>query len=283
MNIDIPQLQSFLKVVEHGNFTTAAESLGRTQSAISQQVAQIEKAVGTKILNRSKPFKLTKEGEVFFQYAKQIVDLHATALSHFKDKDVVGDVKFGVPEDFASLFLSEILARYCTSHPNLHLNIECDLTLNLYERFKQGEFDLALVKMSRPEDVPHATEIWSEKLLWVLPKRRLKLAQDIPLILSPQPCIYREHALRSLDKASLNFCIRFSSMSHASKIAAVEAGMGITVLPKNLVPSDLKGIPFNETLPTLDDIQVTLLQNKTDHAAVTAISNYIREALKLRK
>jgi DNA-binding transcriptional LysR family regulator len=203
-------------------------------------------------------------------------------LSYFKEPDVSGDIRFGVPEDFASLFLSEILAHYSITHPRLHLNIECDLTLNLYERFKKGEFDLALVKMSRPEDVPHATEMWSEQLLWVGSRRNLTFTGDIPLILSPKPCIYREHALRALTQKNIKWSIRFSSMSHASKIAAVQAGMGITVLPRKLVPKNLHGFASSQALPPLDDIQVTLLQNNTNQGPIQALSDYIHETLRQR-
>ena len=282
MTIDISQLQSFLMVVDQGNFTLAAERLGRTQSAISQQIARLEIAIGKKLLNRTKPFQLTPDGDVFYRYARQILDLHDSALSYFKEPDVSGDIRFGVPEDFASLFLSEILAHYSITHPRLHLNIECDLTLNLYKRFKKGEFDLALVKMSRPEDVPHATEMWSEQLLWVGSRRNLTFTGDIPLILSPKPCIYREHALRALTQKNIKWSIRFSSMSHASKIAAVQAGMGITVLPRKLVPKNLQGFASSQALPPLDDIQVTLLQNNTNQGPIQALSDYIHETLRQR-
>ncbi|PLX29387.1 MAG: LysR family transcriptional regulator [Alphaproteobacteria bacterium] len=282
MTIDISQLQSFLMVVDQGNFTLAAERLGRTQSAISQQIARLEIAIGKKLLNRTKPFQLTPDGDVFYRYARQILDLHDSALSYFKEPDVSGDIRFGVPEDFASLFLSEILAHYSITHPRLHLNIECDLTLNLYKRFKKGEFDLALVKMSRPEDVPHATEMWSEQLLWVGSRRNLTFTGDIPLILSPKPCIYREHALRALTQKNIKWSIRFSSMSHASKIAAVQAGMGITVLPRKLVPKNLQCFASSQALPPLDDIQVTLLQNNTNQGPIQALSDYIHETLRQR-
>ena len=137
--------------------------------------------------------------------------------------------------------------------------------------------------MSRPEDVPHATEMWSEQLLWVGSRRNLTFTGDIPLILSPKPCIYREHALRALTQKNIKWGIRFSSMSHASKIAAVQAGMGITVLPRKLVPKNLQGFASSQALPPLDDIQVTLLQNNnTNQGPIQALSDYIHETLRQR-
>lgn len=68
-------------------------------------------------------------------------------------------MRFGVPENFASVYFSEVLADFCRIHPCILLNIVCDLTLNLFDRFKKKEFDLVLVKMNRPEDFPNGLDV----------------------------------------------------------------------------------------------------------------------------
>lgn len=155
MSIDTITLQCFIAVAETGSFTKAAERVGRTQSAISQQMTKLENLLGKSLLLRGKTFALTPEGEIFLGYARQIFALHREAMDRFKEPELEGEVRFGLPENFATVYLSEVLAEFSRIHPRILLNIECDLTLNLFERFKKKQFDLVLVKMNRPEDFPN--------------------------------------------------------------------------------------------------------------------------------
>ena len=58
------------------------------------------------------------------------------ALERFREPDLNGEVRFGLPEDFASVYLSGVLAEFARIHPRILLSIECDLTVNLFNRFK---------------------------------------------------------------------------------------------------------------------------------------------------
>ena len=161
-------LQCFIAVAETGSFTQAAKRVLRTQSAISQQIANLENLLGKPLLVRGKAFVLTPEGEIFLGYARQIFALHREAMDRFKEPELEGEVRFGMPENFASVYLSQVIADFARIHPRILLNIECDLTLNLFDRFKNKEFDLVLVKMNRPEDFPNGLDVWSEPLKTIL-------------------------------------------------------------------------------------------------------------------
>lgn len=278
MTIDTITLQVFIAVAETGSFTKAAEKVGRTQSAISQQIAKLENLLGKTLLLRGKSFALTSEGEIFLGYAKQIFALHREALDRFKEPDLEGEVRFGLPEDFASVFLSDVLVDFARTHPRIMLNIECDLTLNLFERFKQKEFDLVLVKMNRPEDFPNGQEIWSEPLEWAGNSSLIGKNKPIPLVLSPQPCVYRARALKALEEKGLKWRLAFSSTSYAGTIAAVKAGMGITVLPHTMIPKELEIIP-PKRLAKLSATHVSLLKNQSDNAAVNSFEEFVLKKL----
>ena len=230
MSIDTISAQCFIAVAETGSFTKAAARVGRTQSAVSQQIAKLENFVGKQLFVRGKIFSLTNEGEIFLGYIRQIFALHREAIDCFKEPELKGEVRFGVTEDFASVFLYDVLREFSQIHPKILLNIECDLTLNLYEKFKHQEFDLAVVKMRPPHEFKHELELLSEKLEWAGDSRLVKKGEPIPLVLSPKPCLYREKAINSLEKKKIKWRLSFSSNSYAGKIAAVGAGLGITVL-----------------------------------------------------
>ena len=281
MNIDTLSLQAFLIVAETKSFTKAAEQIGRTQSAISQQIAKLEQMLGKSLFVRGKELSLTEEGEVLLSYARKIFALEREIFDRFKQPELQGKVNFGLPEDFASVFLSEVLADFSRSHPRILLNISCDLTLNLFDRFKQKQFDLVLVKMNRPEDFPNGQQIWSEPLEWVGSSDFVDFSNSIPLVLSPSPCVYRKGALDALEKANIKWRLAFSSPSYAGTIAAVKAGMGITVLPRNMIPKGLIIIK-DSRLPKLDNIHLSLLKHQNDNAAINSLEEFVLNKLNLQ-
>jgi DNA-binding transcriptional LysR family regulator len=282
MSFDALTLECFLIVTETGSFTRAADKVARTQSAVSQQIAKLENQVGKSLFIRGKKLTLTSDGEILLTYARKIVQLNRDAMDRFKQPELQGEVRFGLPEDFASVFLSEVLTEYAALHPRILLNIECDLTLNLFERFKKKEFDLVLIKMNKPEDFPSGMDVWSETLEWVGNQELFELdnEQPVPLVLSPQPCVYRARAINSLEKKNKKWRIVFSSHSYAGTIAAVRAGMGLTVLPRNMIPSYLEIIKKNTNIPNLDDTHISLLKHHDKNLAVNSFEKFVVERLK---
>ena len=279
MNIDTIALQCFIALAETGSFTKAAERVGRTQSAISQQISKMESLLGKSLLVRGKAFTLTPEGEIFLGYARRIFALHREALDRFKEPELEGEVRFGLPENFASVYLSEILADFSRIHPRILLNIECDLTLTLFERFKKKEFDLVLVKMNRPEDFPNGLDVWSEPLKWVGDRSLIDPAKPVPLILAPQPCVYRASAVKALEQASRPWRLVFSSPSYAGAVAAVRAGMGISVMPQTMIPDGLQPIDA-AVLPKLADTHISLIKHVANNAAVNTLEEFVLRRLK---
>jgi len=279
MNIDTIALQCFIAVAETGSFTRAAERVGRTQSAISQQMTKLEYLLGKMLLVRGKAFTLTPEGEIFLGYARRIFALHREALDRFKEPELEGEVRFGLPENFASVYLSEVLANFSRIHPRILLNIECDLTLTLFDRFKKNEFDLVLVKMNRPEDFPNGLHVWSEPLKWVGDVSLIDVEKPVPLVLAPQPCVYRASAIKSLEQASRSWRLVFSSPSYAGAVAAVRAGMGISVMPQTMIPEGLQAIDAS-LLPTLADTHISLIKHTADNSAINTLEEFVLQRLK---
>ncbi len=181
--------------------------------------------------------------------------------------------------NFASLYLSGVLADFARIHPRILLNIECDLTLTLFERFKKKEFDLVLVKMNRPEDFPNGLNVWSEPLKWVGNPKLISQDKPIPLVLSPHPCVYRASAIEALENTGRAWRLVFSSPSYASAIAAVKAGMGVTVMPHTMIPDELQTIE-SSLLPNLADTHVSLLKHRADNAAINTLEEFVLRRLK---
>lgn len=274
-------LRCFLAVVETGSFTKAAQKVKRTQSAITQQMSSLEKSVGKRLFDRSKQMRLTRDGEVFLPYATKIYALHLEVVDRFKHPELAGEIRFGLPEDFAAMFLSDVLTDFSRLHPRILLNVECDLTLNLFERFKKGTFDMVLVKMSRPEDFPNGVEVWSEPLEWIGKSDYIKSLDKnnpLPLVLSPEPCVYRASALQALERAGIRWRTVFISPSYAGIIAAVNAGIGITTLPRTMMPDTLE-VMEDDFLPPLPDIHVSLLKQTEKNECLQSLEDFLLKKL----
>ncbi len=276
-------IECFIAVAECMSFTKAAIKVGRTQSAITQQIKSLELKLGTRLFDREKKVTLTKEGELLLPYAYKIDAIHQEIIDRFKNPELDGEARIGVPEDFATLFLADVLMNFSRIHPRVFLKVECDLTWNLIQKFKEGLLDVALIKMSSPHEFPHGVDIWKEPVVWVKKHGSspfLKEQSPIPLILSPEPCVYRSRAITALQKSNIQWRIVYTSPSYAGIIAAVKANMGMTVLPMTMIPKGLE-IVSHPNLPLLPDIHVSLLtRDDKPSLAIETLSEFLLEKLK---
>ena len=264
-------LKSFIAIAETGTFSKAADVVGRTQSALSLQIKKLEDGLGCQLFERSeRRVKLTEQGEVFLGYAKQIIQLHWEAYSRLKEPDVQGEIRLGTPEDFATHYLPGVLSTFRQHHPRVQLNVSCDMTLNLIEGFRSGDYDVILVKRD-PKATKGGTKVWREPLVWAAADHH-KLEEPFSLVLSPKPCIYRARALAALDKAKKPWRISYTSPSLAGTIAAVKAGLGITVLPANMLPNDIHPI---RKLPELADAEIALIKRNDLSKASEMLAEHI--------
>ena len=277
-HVDTLLLKSFVAVAETGSFSHAAEIVGRTQSAVSLQIKKLEEGLNCPLFDRSnRSVALTEQGEIFLGYARRMIELQWEAYSRLNEPDVRGEISLGTPEDFATHYLPDILATFAKHHPHVQLNVRCDLTLNLVNSFRKGEFDIILVKRD-PESVKGGTRVWREPLIWAAADSyQMKL--PVSLVLSPQPCIYRARALAALDRARKPWSITYTSPSLAGTIAAVRAGLGVTVLPANMIPAGLSALRGNLKLPNLADSEIALMKKEKLSKAGKVLADHIVSSL----
>ncbi len=259
-NLDVDLLRTFATIAETGNFTRAGERLRRNQSTISLQMKRLEGAVGATLMDRNpRQVRITAEGELLLDYAKRILALNDELVSRVSEPQLRGVVRLGTPEDFATTHLPQVLSRFAQSHPAVALEVTCDLTLNLIERFRAGEYDLALIKRE-PIGGLGGTRVWREPLVWAASDRsHIDAGAPLPLVVSPHPCVYRKRGMEALDRAGRPWRIAYTCGSLAGAQAAVKAGLGVTVLPKNMVLKDLLVIDCGDGLPDLHDTEIALL------------------------
>jgi DNA-binding transcriptional LysR family regulator len=260
---DLDLLRTFIAIVDNGGFTRAAERVGRTQSTVSLQIKKLEDGLGRRVFEREGggrvgEVRVTPEGEILLNYARQVLRLCDEARSRIMEPDVEGTVRLGTPEDFATVYLPEILARFARAHPRVALEVNCDFTVNLLDAFSKGQYDLVLFKRE-PQGPAGGVGVWREMLVWTAsPRLILTPGGFLPLVLAPVPDVYRKRALASLDAAQRTWRIVYTSPSLNGLQAAVKAGLGITVLPKEMVPPGFVLFGAEQGLPTLPDTEIVL-------------------------
>ena len=272
-NLDVDLLRAFAAIAAEQNISRAAERLLRNQSTVSLQLKRLEEIVGQRLFERTpRRVSLTHDGEVLLGYANRMLALNDEVMDRINEPRLEGTVRLGVPEDFATTHMPAILGAFARTHPLVALEVTCDLTLNLMARFRQGAFDIVLVKRE-PAARMTGVRVWREPLVWVgaegyaLPESR-----TVPLVVSPEPCVYRKRAIGSLRRAKVKWRVAYQCGSLAGNLAAVKAGLGVSVLPKDMVPRDLH-IMGTGGLPELRDTEIALM----------ASSNLARPSQRLRE
>jgi DNA-binding transcriptional LysR family regulator len=279
-NLDIDLLRAFVTVADLGSFTRAADTLLRRQSTLSLQIKRLEDGLGRRLLDRAtRHVRLTAEGDALLPHARQMLELNDRLVASLDEPALAGTVRLGTPEDFATTHLPQVLARFSQAYPAVQLEVTCDLTLTLIGRFRRGDFDLVLVKRE-PERSDRGVRVWREPLVWVAASQTV-LPEDgpLPLVVSPPPCVYRKRATDSLNRTRRRWRVAYSCASLAGQHAAVKAGLGVTVLPKDMVPAGLAAVERRSFLPDLHDTEIALLAARGLSAPARRLHDHIVRSL----
>lgn len=233
---DLELLHTLVCVVDEGSFTRAAERVHRTQSTVSQQIRKLEESVGQVLLVRDRSgqqVSATEHGELLTHYARRLLNLSREARDALDTEASVVPVRLGVPEDFDATRMASMLSGFVRARPEARLETVSGMSTDLRRQLESGEIDIALVKREASSGECHAS--WPEPLVWVCGQGQDMQLDTLPLALFPQGCIYRQRAIRTLDKARRSWRVAFGSHSLTGIQAAVTSGLGISILPKSAV------------------------------------------------
>jgi DNA-binding transcriptional LysR family regulator len=257
MNKELFSLLPVIKALgDAPTVTSAARLLHITQGALSQKIKRFETLLGRPIVERgSRGISFTAQGERLYAFSLRHDTLFEEFTSTFSQEGVQGKIFCGAPEDVISFHFSKILAYFHKQYPEIDLQVECQLTALLKEGLEKQRFDLILTKEQEPQHSLTETTLKEERLVWVAKKGfPLKKAKVMPLICFPEPCVYRKKAENVLVDHGYTFRHQFVSPSLSANIAAVHAGLGVMVLPKEFV-DDQMGLP---KLPSLSSSYLVL-------------------------
>lgn len=259
-NLDIDLLRSFAAVADTGSFTSAADLVARTQSAVSVQIRKLEDVVGKRILERtSRSLELTPAGATLLDYARRILALNDETVRRIAEPPMAGVIRLGITEYFVPTALPRLLARFAATYPGVQLEVRMGLSAELRTLLAAGELDAAIVRRTGRD---RAQPIWSESQRWVAPDGfeppAAREAVALPLVLLPEPCVLRTFALDALQRARRPFKIAFVGSSMASVQAAVAAGLGVSIVPQSALLPGMR--PLGKGFPNPGRLEVVVVR-----------------------
>ncbi|MCE4061964.1 LysR substrate-binding domain-containing protein [Pandoraea sputorum] len=259
-NLDMDALRTFLATQQLGSLNRAAERVGRSQSAVSQQMRKLEVQVGQPLFRRQgRGLMLTDAGELILSYAHRILDLNDEAVHAVRGASVEGVVRFGLPGDFAETWLPAALGQFKKTHPGVRVEVAVERNGVLLERLDRGELDLVLVMGN--ESRSDAEPLAMLPMTWVGPVGVdvvLTPGIALDLALYNPPCFFRRAGIEALDAAGISWRLAYTTASLQSLWSGVAAGLGITLRTAAGLPSSLKRLGAKEGLPPLPSVALCL-------------------------
>ena len=144
--MDTELYRTFLAIADSGGFTSAAQIVGRTQSAVSQQIKRLEDMLGQPLVDRAAtPVALTEYGKSLLRPARQIVDTHDEAMAMFRRTAFEGIIVVGVADAYVNRILKDVMTEFAKLLPQGTISIVIDDSLGLSRRIANGSVDLAFV------------------------------------------------------------------------------------------------------------------------------------------
>lgn len=246
LGVEIRHLAALRAVAEHGSFGAAANHLGYTQSAVSQQIATLERAVGARLLDRPggpRKVSLTEAGEMLLRHAQAIVSRLAAAqadLAALAD-GAAGTLRVGTYQSVGTRIVPNLVRRFHEAWPQVQVRLtESNIDSDLLTMVEAGELDIAFTVMPIPEGPLEAVELMRDPYFVVVPAGcDLALREKPPTLRDlekEQVIAYRhcrattqiEQHVRSRGK---ELEVIFRSDDNGTMQAMVGAGMGVAIMP----------------------------------------------------
>lgn len=240
--LTLEQMRVFVSIVECGNFTKAAGSHMRTQTAVTRQIKTMEDILGVQLFRRTRGRVegVTDAGRRLLPYTQKVLATVDDAWASINRYSFTGYLRVGVMDDIDVPWLNHLLNRFKATCPECDVRIISDFSARLERRLEAHEIDVAIVKRLGLGDLCKNT-LRRERLLWAAgPCFHWNSSIPLPLIVFHEGCVYRRHIIQKLALIGVSSRIVYDGQSYMSVKAAVSAGLGISAFGESHIrDSDL--------------------------------------------
>jgi len=227
-------VEVFLAVSEEGSVSAAAKRLGASPSAISQQISNLETALGTELMNRrERPMSLTPAGRVLRKRAQTILLEAARARSEIAGLDLsqLGQLRLGMVEDFESSVTPLLIAQMADTLTNTRFELETGPSHRLLDRLEHRALDVIVAaELEVAEDWRESHPMLQDPFVAVVPKGHREAIHTLPLIQYTRRHAMGRMVANHLSEQGMRLTQRFELDSYRAMLAMVAGGTGWTIL-----------------------------------------------------
>ncbi len=276
--LDNDVLRTFVAIAETGNFSTAAEVVLRTPSAVSMQIKKLEEQLKTTLFLRdARSVSLTQNGEILLSYARRMLALSNEAVSRFMMPDLSGVVRLGAPDDIAERLLPRILKSFADQFPSIMVDVTVDMSGALRKRVEEQRLDLALFNCTPRSFTGIGEVLHTERLVWTGAKcGNAHLRDPLPISVWEEGCCWRQEAITQLEKQKRPYRIAYASAHTMAQRAAVLSDLAIAPFPRSYLSDDMVVLGPQEGLPELFTFDVRLVTRSQLAVPAQAVAESIR-------
>lgn len=292
MDGNILKYQAFVKAVEYGSFTRAAEVLSYSQSSVSKMIADLEQEWGIQVLVRSKGgVELTVEGQDLLAYARELLDSFQRMEDRVNQLNGLsaGLLRIATISSVATYWLPDLIRGFQQDYPNIEYELLTGDHLQVEQWIAEGRVECGFMNKPSKTELDYFS-LKKDEVVAVLPLDH-PLAQKktidpedlngLSFMLLEQGG--KTEAAEFLDRYNVHPEIRFTTLDDYAIAAMVEAGLGVSVLSRLI----LKRMPFrimirSFTKPFYRELVMGMRDDSRLTVAARAFINYVSEHFKMR-
>lgn len=256
--MSLKKYEAFVRTVELGSLTKAAQSLGSTQSRISHILNDLEEEYGFRLMHRSRGgIELTEAGQLLLPKMNAIVQKAqelSECVSEIRSADA-GTVRLGVFTSVAVHWLPGMIRAFQAAHPRVQLEMRSGDYHDVDQWLREGSIDLGFITLPGPAGM-RTIPLAEDPLVAILPKgHRLAALSQIPIEeLREDPFISllqsSAHDIhRALDNAGIRPNIKYTTKDDYAILAMVEQGLGISIVPQLLIRGRTQNLEVRPLIP----------------------------------
>ena len=249
--MQIESLKVFCDLAETESFTKAAQINGVTQSAVSQQISSLERQFKSLLIERSKKkFRLTREGQVLYDYSKQIIQTYDSLFSRLQEiKDIVsGTIRLATIYSVGLHDLPPYLKKFLKAYPTVNIHVEYRRSNQVYEDVLGNVVDLGLVAYPQKDAKLEIVPLRRDMLVLIChPDHPFAKAKSINLteingqkFIGFEPDIPTRKAIDKILKErsiSVQHVMEFDNIETVKR--AVEIDAGIAIVPHGTIVQEV--------------------------------------------
>jgi len=250
--MDARDLEVFLSVAKHLNFTRAGQEVHLSQPSVSVRVRQLERGLGVKLSEQlGKRVALTEAGRLLVPHARRVLAAMDDARHAFEELQGLerGSLRIGASTTPGMYLVPKVIARFKRRHPNVEISLGIEDTRRVEEGVITNEYDFGFVGGHLAGDEVEVLPWLTDEVVLVSPpghplarKRRLR-----PKEIASEPFIFREQGSatqaaveRGLSESGLQAKVVMEMSNPEAVKQAVQGGLGLTYLSRFAVAAELK-------------------------------------------